>query len=164
MNYKTVYDLKNKRFTLFYVLPIPFFVLSTAYFIIAVYMDYFSLIWEASFGAFACSFFLWFLINLFQMIADEQYIFKPYREGTCDVVEGMVSNITEKSRMHAEESFEVSGLRFVIPNASSKVGYHTLKKKGGVINHAGQNVRITYVYNKMLGNDIVIVKIETAEE
>lgn len=164
MNYKTVYDIGNNRFSAFYIFPFPFAAAFTALFIVSVFIHYFSFTWEVSFGLAAVSFMLWSLLNLFQMIADEQYIFKPYREHTCEEVEGVVSNFLPKSRTNANESFEVSGLLFLVPNASSKVGYSMFMRKNGVISGDGQNVRITYAFNKMLGNDMVIVKIETEQQ
>lgn len=164
MNYSTAYSLPDNRFTKLYIFPFPFFAFFATLFIVSIFCNLFSTTMKISLG-FVTIMFLWLsLLILFQMLADEKYIFTPFRNNSCEVVEGMVSDFSPKSRINRNEFFYVSGLKFAVPNSSSKIGYSTLKINGGVITENGQNVRITYVYNKMLGNDAVIVKIEIEEK
>lgn len=160
MKYKTVFDVGKKCTSLTYYLPIPFFFISFILCMISLFDGKNDLTNQISFSISSLGLLIWSLINITQVIADFLYLVEPYRKGQCEVIEGMISNLTLIQHTARAESFEVSGLKFVFPNTSTRIGYKTTVSNGGYVTDNGQNVRITYVYNEKLGNDNVILKLE----
>lgn len=165
MNYTTVFDVNKKTTVWTYYIPIfLFLIFFTVFFIVGIVRDDVDIMYVTSSAIIAICFLIWSLINITQVIADHLYLIIPYKKHQCEQIEGIISNLVHIEHTARAESFEVSGMRFVFPNSSTRIGYKTTASKGGFITENGQNVRIVYVYNEKLGNDNVILKLEVALE
>ncbi|MEG1835871.1 MAG: hypothetical protein RR229_07080 [Oscillospiraceae bacterium] len=160
MSYKEVYNLKNNKYSCRYFIPYPFLFISISLYIYSKFFKPFSIYIVLSLALLIFSFCIWSVIVTVQMIADDRYIIRPYNKNQCDVVEGCISNFVPRQRKSGSESFEVSGLKFVYPNESSKIGYREFSGENNYKIRNGLNVRVTYAYDDMLGKDNVIVRLE----
>lgn len=165
MKYVTVFDVNKKTTVWSYYVPIAlFFVFFIVFFILCVVRNDIDTPYIISSAIITICFLIWGLINITQVIADYLYIINPYRKHQCEQLEGIISDLVFIERTARAESFSISGMKFVFPNTSTRIGYKTTAARGGYITRNGQSVRIVYVYNEKLGNDNVILKLEVSEE
>lgn len=83
-----------------------------------------------------------------------------YQRGEYQTVEGYVENFDPMPyEGHAEESFEINGVKFFYSDYSIQPGYRNAKSHGGVITGDGQHLKIGYVYlDESYGNVIVYIE------
>lgn len=90
---------------------------------------------------------------------------KKYNDGDYMIVEGYISNYDtncdEITGRDDDEYFEVEGIGFGYRDIQDSVGYHTLRRSGGVIKGNGQYVKIMYTSIKRYDKNInVILRID----
>lgn len=165
MKYKTIFDVNNKTTSWSYYVPVVFFfIFSTVFIVLSCVKKNTDMSYIISSAILTLCFLIWSLISITQVIADFMYLIKPYREHRCEQIDGIISDLVLIEHTACAESFQVSGMKFIFPNSSTRIGYKTTVSEGGCINKNGQNVRIIYVYNEKLGNDNVILKLEIEDE
>ncbi len=83
-----------------------------------------------------------------------------YSRGEYQIVEGYVENFDPMPYSgHADESFEINGVKFSYSDYNIHTGYNNTKSHGGVIKENGQHLKIGYVYlNETYGNIIVYIE------
>ena len=83
-----------------------------------------------------------------------------YGRGEYQIVEGYVENFDPMPyEGHADESFEINGVKFSYSDYNIHPGYNNTKSHGGVIKENGQHLKIGYVYlNETYGNIIVYIE------
>ena len=83
-----------------------------------------------------------------------------YNRGEYKIVEGYVENFDPMPYSgHANESFEINGVKFEYSDYNIVQGYNKTKSHGGVITHNGQHLKIGYVYcGNSYGNIIVYIE------
>ena len=83
-----------------------------------------------------------------------------YNRGEYQIVEGYVEKFDPMPyEGHAEESFEINGVKFSYSDYNIHPGYNNTKSHGGVIKENGQHLKIGYVYlNDTYGNIIVYIE------
>ena len=83
-----------------------------------------------------------------------------YSRGEYQIVEGYVENFDPMPyEGHANETFEINGVKFSYSDYNIHPGYNNTKSHGGVIKENGQHLKIGYVYlNKAYGNIIVYIE------
>ncbi len=83
-----------------------------------------------------------------------------YKKGEYKTVEGYVENFVPMPyEGHANETFEINGVKFSYSDYSVQPGYNNTKSHGGVISGNGQHLRIHYVYyNSTYGNLILYIE------
>ena len=83
-----------------------------------------------------------------------------YNRGEYQIVEGYVENFDPMPyEGHADESFEINGVKFSYSDYNIHPGYNNTKSHGGVIKENGQHLKIGYVYlNETYGNIIVYIE------
>ena len=83
-----------------------------------------------------------------------------YNRGEYQIVEGYVENFVPMPyEGHADESFEINGVKFSYSDYNIHPGYNNTKSHGGVIKENGQHLKIGYVYlNETYGNIIVYIE------
>ncbi len=83
-----------------------------------------------------------------------------YSRGEYQTVEGYVENFDPMPyEGHADESFEINGVKFSYSDYNIHPGYNNTKSHGGVIKENGQHLKIGYVYlNETYGNIIVYIE------
>ncbi|MBR5272881.1 MAG: hypothetical protein IKU25_05740 [Clostridia bacterium] len=107
--------------------------------------------------AFAFVFFI-FSISIISHINMYKNVVGAYKTGDYEVVEGYVQNfIPMPYEGHAEESFEINGVKFAYSDYIIQSGYNNTKSHGGVIKGDGQYLKIGYVY---YNDENIIVYIE----
>jgi len=83
-----------------------------------------------------------------------------YNRGDYEIIEGYVENFDPMPyEGHANESFEINGVKFEYSDYDVIQGYNNTKSHGGVITHNGQHLKIGYVkYGGNYGNIIVYIE------
>ena len=83
-----------------------------------------------------------------------------YSRGEYQIVEGYVENFDPMPyEGHANETFEINGVKFSYSDYDIHPGYNNTKSHGGVIKENGQHLKIGYVYlNETYGNIIVYIE------
>ena len=83
-----------------------------------------------------------------------------YNRGEYQIVEGYVENFDPMPyEGHANETFEINGVKFSYSDYNIHPGYNNTKSHGGVIKENGQHLKIGYVYlNETYGNIIVYIE------
>ena len=83
-----------------------------------------------------------------------------YSRGEYQIVEGYVENFEPMPyEGHADETFEINGVKFSYSDYNIHPGYNNTKTHGGVIKENGQHLKIGYVYlNETYGNIIVYIE------
>lgn len=83
-----------------------------------------------------------------------------YSRGEYQIVEGYVENFDPMPyEGHANETFEINGVKFSYSDYNIHPGYNNTKSHGGVIKENGQHLKIGYVYlNETYGNIIVYIE------
>ena len=103
---------------------------------------------------------LWSAVVLIAQLNMYNKTVGAYGRGEYQIVEGYVENFDPMPYGgHADESFEINGVKFSYSDYSIHPGYNNTKSHGGVIKENGQHLKIGYVYlNETYGNIIVYIE------
>ena len=91
----------------------------------------------------------------FSTVAEYKAVVGAYESGEYEVVEGYIENFDPMPyEGHAEESFEINGVKFSYSDYRITFGYNNAKSHGGVIEGNGQHLKIGYVVGN--GENIIV--------